>query len=148
MRLLIMVALAACGGHTNPTPAGTRVLAWDISRSDRAALRTATFANLTSKDLALSDADTGVTLALHLELARATYSEDGTAMALPVVVSLAATVTDANAFTLADGRCAGPDYDLALPATTTLIDCTVGATRPDSDLRIFFQLDGSGSQKR
>ena len=148
MRLLIVVALAACGRHPHPTPPGTKVLAWDISHSDRAALRSAAFSGLTPKDLALADADTGVRLALHLELARATYMEDGTAMALPVLVSLAATVTDANDFTLADARCEGPDYDLALPPTTTILDCTLGATRPDADLRIFFQLDGSGAERK
>ena len=66
-------------------------------------------------------------------------------MNLPVITALSVTVASSNDFKLATPKCEGPNYDMAMPPTTTMIDCSMHATKKNNDSIVFWQMDGSGS---
>jgi hypothetical protein len=140
----LLVAQIACGPRTNPTPKETKILDWSLAQSDRDSIRSASLTDKAAHDVEYVDAETGVTLALHIETARAAYTEAGKAMTLPAVTALTATVVDARDLILAKPSCRGLFYDMAIPPTTTILECMLRAQRPSYDHIVFMQLDGSG----
>ena len=144
MRELLVVSLLVVGCSKNAgTPANTKVLDWTVAQGTREPIKTATLANKASKDTDYIG-DHGVKLKLHVETATASYTEGSSQMNLPVVTALTVTVTDSNGYSLTKSKCDGPNYDMALPPTTTIIDCTMSATKKNDQSIVMWQMNGAG----
>lgn len=150
--LFPLLALAACASekNDNPTKTGTVVLDWQLADSERVSIRTAKQTDSKTQILDYEDAvdfdkKLPVKVKVFVETATVTFEEDGKQVEHRAPVKVTVTAVDANDFTLANGRCRGPHYDMHLPPGRDMtLHCTVDAKKPryDVDLTIYAYGDG------
>ena len=148
---VVLFAVTACTKHnSNPTPAGTVVLDWKLAQADREPIRAAKTTDVQTKDveyIAHPTDDTNVKLQVHLETATVAFEEAGSQVTHRAPIALVVKVVDGNDFTIGNGKCGGPNYQLAAPGEAPrdmLMDCRFKATKPSFDVgfMIFTYADG------
>jgi hypothetical protein len=150
--IALALCLVACSGSKsrNATPAGTKIIEWDASKSTRAAFKTATFDNRTTRDESITTkvCDDDVKLKLHAESATAKYTEEGAPVEIVALAALTITVEDGKGYQITKASCDGPNYQLTAPGTPpgyTILDCHFKATKPNHECAPFLQLKGDGT---
>lgn len=151
-RHVLLLALAACGPgkNANPTKAGTVVLDWKLADSDRASIRTASLSDTKTQTIDYTtyvdpENKTSVKLKIVLETSTVRFGEEGAQREHRAPTKVTVSVIDANDFTLANGKCMGPHYDMGLPPGRDMIlHCTLGADKPHWDVGVTFMAYGDG----
>ena len=149
--LVVLVVLVACTQkNTNPTPAGTTILSWDLTQSDREAMRSAKLGDVKVKDIDYTAmaADTPVNVKLHVETATVVFTEGGAERTHTSPTKMQITLADGKDFTFSGGRCMGPHYKLAAPGDAPrdmILHCTVKATKPSYDVSLTIFAYGDGT---
>lgn len=147
-----LCALVAGCSKSNPdaTPNGTTVLSWTLDQSDRASIRSAKQSERSVKDIdyvAKPTDDTEIKLAVHLETATVVFAEDEAEVTHTAPIKLEVKVSDNGDYTLHDGKCMGPNYELAAPGEAPrdmILHCVVKARKPGADVGFTLYAYGDG----
>lgn len=148
--LFVALSLCACPKKPEGTAAGTRVIDWKLAQSDRESIRGATTAEVAKKDVPFTahpTPDSTVVLALHLEVATVTFTEDGKPATHTAAISVSADVTENGGYSFGTPQCAGPHYQLAAPGEAPremMLMCNVRVKKSDADVLISFTVRGDG----
>lgn len=148
----IAVALVACSKkNENPTKAGASILAWELKDAERESIRAAKTSDAKVADVdytaKLTD-DSRVKVKVHLETATVVFAEGGQEVTHASPIKLGVTLVDGADYTLAPGKCMGPDYKLAAPGEAPrdmILLCTVKATKPNTEASFMIYAYGDGT---
>jgi hypothetical protein len=154
MKHFLWVALALVGctkKNENPTPAGTTILAWDRTQSERETIRSGTMSDAKTHDFEYTGYpidDVAVKVKVHLETATVVFTHDDkeTIHTTPTKISL--VLVDGADFTLHDGKCWGPHFKLGAPGEAPrdlILHCIVKATKPNASVSFSFYAYGNGT---